>query len=94
MIKDFNDKSTISPNEENLLNDALEEQKEVQKKISTNRKAMQSFAVPDFNPLEENLLTNISDIDLDQLDDTDHEISALIYMDMFKNNEPYLTNLN
>jgi hypothetical protein len=45
MIKDLNDKTTISPGEENLLEEAVEEQKEVQKKISTNRRAMQSFAI-------------------------------------------------
>lgn len=39
-------------------------------------------------------MTTISDIDLDKLDESDHEISALVYMDMFHNNEPYITNLN
>jgi hypothetical protein len=72
----------------------LDEQREVQKKISKNKQAMKSFAVTADDTGEENLLNNISDIDLDKLDESDHEISALVYMDMFQNNEPYLTNLN
>lgn len=55
---------------------------------------MKSFAIGADDGGEENLLNNMSDIDLDKLDESDHEISALVYMDMFQNNEPYLTNLN
>lgn len=54
---------------------------------------MKSFAVQD-EVFEDNLLTNISDIDLDKLEESDHEISTLVYMDIFKNTEPYLTNLS
>jgi hypothetical protein len=94
MIKDLNDKSMISPTEENLLSDALDEQREVQRKISKNKQAMKSFAITADETGEENLLNNISDIDLEKLDESDHEISTLVYMDMVQSNEPYITNLN
>jgi len=66
MIKGLEDKSMMSPIEENLLSDALDEQRQVQKKISKNRQAMKSFAVTS-DDTDENLLHNISDIDLDKL---------------------------
>ena len=44
----------------------------MQKKISKNRQAMKSFAVTGIEDnAEENLLHNISDIDLDKLDESE-----------------------
>jgi hypothetical protein len=48
----------------------MEEQRQVQKKISRNSKAIMNFDVSLFNSMDEGNLNNLSDIDL--LDETDH----------------------
>ena len=67
MIKEMNDRTTISPQDEFILKDAKEYQKELVKMIGKNQEAMKSFA-QGFQ--EENLLNDdISELDLEKLEE-------------------------